>query len=243
MQGYVTIDSVVRSVIADEGKTLHYYLDYLHQALQGEEEWRRDYGMEVVTKKLLVNADLTVDFPKDLLSWSKIGVLVGDRIVAFVNDNTLISDPECLEHPRQPFNEVYDNVKGDYYDFLNFSGGQLTAPSYGMKLPGYFVADERKRRFVLSDEVKAKEVYLEYVPEGCDASTQTYVAKVAVNLLKNYIKWKYAKNRIGPESSRARAWEREYLNEKDTVIGRLNPISYNDILEISRRHYTTTPRS
>lgn len=244
--GYVTIDKIVRSLLADEGyHTLHYYLRYLHFALEGEKDWRTDYGVEVKTKELQVNPDLTVDFPRDMVGWSKLGLLIGDRLVAFTRDSTLLNDPECLSEPRQPFAQRIDNVKHSYYEFTNYfenpESQSIVAPIYATRLPGYFIEDYQKQRFVLSDEVKAKTVYLEYIPDkaSCSASAFTMVHNVAEKLIKYYIQWKYACNKFGPESSRAQAWNLQYLHEMDEVISRLQPLDYESILRTTRKYFTS----
>lgn len=244
--GYVTIDSIVRSLLADEGyNTLHYYLRYLHFALEGEKDWRTDYGVEVRTEELQVNPDMTVDFPRDMIGWSKLGLLVGDKLVAFTRDSTLLNDPECLNEPRQPFAQRIENVKSDYYAFNNYygnyDGNRLVAPIYATRLPGYFIEDYQKKRFVLSDEVKAKTVYLEYIPDkaSCGASAFTMVHNVAEKLIKYYIQWKYACNKFGPESARAQAWNMQYLNEMDDVNARMSPLDYETILQTTRKYFTS----
>lgn len=241
MTGHVTLDQVVRSLIADEGSTLHYWLPYMHQALQGEQEWRMDFGVEILTKELVVNSDLSVDYPDDLLKWSKLGVLIGDRLVSFTPDRTLLNKPECLNEPRKPFSSVYQDEVREYHEFINFYQGSIGRASYyGAKMPGYFVDDSANRRFILSDEIKAKTIYLEYTPNGFKSGSETFVDERAVTLLKNWILWNYYKKhrRYGPESAKARAWEMEYYKEKDNIVGRLNPISYEDILSISRTYKT-----
>lgn len=240
MKGYIKIDTIIRSLLAEDGyNTLHYYLPYLQIALNGEKEWRTDYGVEIKTKKLSVK-DFRASFPSDMAAWSAVGVNVGDRMVTFLPDNTITLNSDCEE---ATFFQSIPKAKANYY-FNNYDGADdlLHGKLIASRFPGFVRVDYAGGQFIFSEEGSVKDVYLEYIPdESCGPSSHTYVHNVAEELIKTYVRWQLAcRNRkFGPESARAQALQNHFLIEKDNVMARISDLDYNSIHHITKKYFTT----
>lgn len=247
MKGIISIDEVVRSLIADEGRnTLHKYIWYLHYALDFVREWSIDYHTNIVTKKLKLDENKGVCFPDDYVNFNSVGVKIGDRIMAFTQDSTLTSITDGNE-PNKRFVDEYES-SSPYsqiipYSFYNLktkdkNDRELDVYLMGATYPGYFNIDEKRKRIQLSAEVLEDYIYLEYVTNGLKCSEMSVIPEIAYAMCKEWIRWKYAKNKFGSESARAKSLEQDYSVERDRVLVRRSKLSYMSILGALKRNYS-----
>ena len=244
-KGYMTLGEIVRSLLADEGRnTMHRFLPYLHYGISGVKDWNQDVCYEVKTKKLKLDAKLCVDYPDDYLNWVCVGAKVGDRLVAFFPDNTITSHQDRPNVPNEPFYKEWHKKAYPEYTFFNYiEDDLLTAHIAGLRYPGYFKELRHCQQFQFSSDITEEYIYLEYISTGFEAGAKTLVSAQVEDVVKNYIRWKYASNKYGQESARAQICKREYLEEVDEVAKRNTPFNYKTLNEAIRRHFTQKPRT
>ena len=106
----IKIDSIVKEALADKGyDTFHLYGRYLMWAIRCLRELNIDHTEDIKTVKLPVSAIKTVAYPDDFITYNKLGVKIGDRLHAFVRDNTITTHHTDRYTANAPFyNEVWD---------------------------------------------------------------------------------------------------------------------------------------
>lgn len=238
---YNSIDSVVRSYIADQGKnTLHGYIRYMKWAMDGLKKWHLSGAYEDKTVLLKMDRKKSVTFPSDMVVWTKVGVKLGDRVAAFVNDKTIAKhhdngDPNNRYNPYEQWPEL------DYsYQFLNYYNDQgihLNVVGFGSghNGVGYFTPNYRAKEFQFSSEVKGSNVYVEYKSSGFNPTSETLVSEVVDKLIRDYIRYQEGRFKFGDNSSETEARRITYLREQDEVLAQLSDISYEGILDVIRR--------
>lgn len=240
---YETIDSIVRSSLADNGyNTLHRYIQYLHWALRGLKEWNMDEAQDVRTVKLQMDNKKAVQFPDDCLGVSKIGVKVGDRIDLFVPDNSITFHHDLSDMITQP-NDPYASVVA--LDFLNNeSSVNLAGPfnTYGFNhnRVGYFRIDFLNREIQFSSEVNTSYVIMEYLTSGFQYKSESVVNPVASNVIREFLRYSEARYSLGDAARETKERKQIYLEEIDLVRARMSDLSLEGILDANQRYFTQT---
>lgn len=248
--GYVTIGSIVDSVIADldEGTT-HNWDRYLHFALRGVQTWQMDSAQEVITKILTPNGYNAIDFPDDYLDWTKVGIQLGDKIITFgVNDDIALehdtdecgnpklnspADCNCTDYHDGYGGYWFHNVINEYGEHLGKSFGYGGGGSF----QGYFRVDKDRKQIQFDGNVSAKKIYLEYISNGFDPCSETMVNKYAEDLIRTYIHWQRAIFKHGRSSSEAQAWGEDYDTQLRLSRARVFSITKEEVIELSRKSY------
>lgn len=232
-KGYETIDSIVRSYLADQGyNTLHKYIQYLHWGLKALRIWNMDSAEEVKTVKLSMDARKAIKLPDDYINWIKVGIKVGDRIDAFVNDNSI-----ALHHEKKPMEKPKPNEPYCKYRFMNYRDGNgkflgyVDGYGYGHNGVGYFRVNEALREIQFSAEVNRCSVLLEYVSDGFNPHSETLVNMKVSQLITEYIRYSEARYKLGDSASETRARKEEYIEEQLATSGRFNSLSLEGILD------------
>lgn len=249
----VTIDTIVRRALADIGdNTLYLYPRFLHYALGMFRKINKDYSENIKTVKLPVSATNTVQFPSDYIAYNKIGIKLGDRIMCFAKDNTLTVHKEDAYTKNNRFFPEANNKFGTYYfynydntrDIDNISSGNnfLEINGYAHNGVGYFKENAKCHEFQLSSEVVAKDVILEYIYNEFDPNSETLVPALAEDVVKEFIHYQYARFSKTTPISKVREEEREYLDELANYNMRLSDISFQGILDASRRGQHRAPK-
>lgn len=248
--GVISIDTVVREAIADKGySTLHLYPRYLHFALRMLRKLDIDFSEEIKTKRIRVTKRKTVPYPDDYIIWSKIGVKIGDRLWVMVRDNTITYDKLDKYTPNSSFIPEAQKVIGRTYRFYNYVNdeqgirGYIDQRGYGYNGVGYFQPVDSCKEFQLSSEVKHKEVILEYVSSSFDPDSETFVPITAQDLIRNYIHYQDARFNNTTGMGKTSKEEQEYLDELSQYQMRLSDLSFQGILDVSRRSASLAPRN
>ena len=251
--GLISIDNVVRQAIADKGyNTLHLYARYLHFALGMFRKLNIDNSEEIKTVSIPVTSKKTVPYPDDYITYSKVGIKLGDRIMCFIKDNTLTTHHDDAFTANPEFFNVANAKFGTFY-FYNYNSdravGEIDSSAHTLEVNGYahnglgyFKPDDKCREFQLSSEVRAKEVILEYISDGIDLDSETFVNAMAVDVIKEYIHYQDARYRKGVSISERRDDERKWLDQLAAFNMRLSDLSFQGILDVSRRSQGNHPK-
>lgn len=256
-RGYATVNSIVMGALADIGESgTHYYDRFLHWALECLQDFQMDSAQETITRVLVMNDLKQVDLPADFIDYIKIGIQCGDRIKTFSvaeNINMILptdscNNPVAFESCDCGVNDLPIALDvGGYYFFNTFNMygenlGAIYGHGGGYNRRGYFKINRQDWVIQFTSEVNNTNIYLEYVSTGFDPTEQTVVNQYAKKLIKQYIHWKRACYKSGPNSADALGWERQYDNEYQRVRYRLADFNIQDFYELSRRNIGQAPK-
>ena len=252
--GYQKVDEIVRAAIADRGfVTLHPYLRYLHWALDAIRDWNQDGGVEVKKEWLDVTNRKTVAFPDDFLGWCRMGLIAGDRILVLTHDSNinLAAAPKKEDANDRYIADIvatgqgFSSVTFDTLGINNIyskDAGILSGIGWGHNDRGYIKVNYSCGEFQLSSEYPDPKMYLEWISDGFDPTTETIVNKVASRLIRLWIHWQEAWNELGAAARETVAKEQSYLVEFDNVQARLSDLSYEGIQNVLARTTSPNPR-
>lgn len=184
---------------------------------------------EPVTKRLPVNANKTVYFPPDYLSWTKIGIMnekgevctlkVNDALSTFKdnNPNRLPVIPNVNNAvPTMVGSPLYLNYyyNGVYQNYYGLRGGLIQF--------GECKVDEENKVIVLNPEFRYANILLEYIssPQKNDDYTIPIYAQEAVIA---FIKWK-TKQGNAREFYNELKVTRRHLNGKKVSLQKVNQV-------------------
>jgi hypothetical protein len=251
-QGFVTIDNIVRQALADRGEnTTRYYARYLHYALGMMKKLNLDVLEDIKTVRIPVTARGTVPFPDDYITYSKIGIKVGDRLYCFNRDNTITKERDDAYSKNGNFyNDAQSKFGGGgaYHYFYNYNdnSGQyadsIEVYGHAHNNVGYFKEDPECREFILSSEVGATSVVLEYVANVVNPDSETLVPVMAEDTVKEYIHFQHARFSKTVGVGERQLEEKEWLDELSNLNMRLSDLSYQGLLDVMRRQSTLAPK-
>lgn len=246
-KGYTTIDSIIREQIGDEGKNyLHDYVRYLSYALSELRNEMQDVVRDIKTIRADITRRKTLEFPNDYIGYSKVGVQVGDRVIAFVRDGSIAFKQATFDGSK-PFARVFNSRPSSVVEFLNYTDstgnlGSLYGYGYGYNGVGYFDINDRQRELQFSSEVPTNCVYLEYITTGFNPNTETLVSAAQADLVKSGIEKRECKRKFGRNSGEYLQAKRDYAEVYYQLQGRLSDISYEGIIDATTRAYTQSPK-
>jgi hypothetical protein len=251
--GMISIDQIVREAIADEKRnTLQLYPTFLHYALRMHRTLNIDYSEDIKTVKLPVSATKTVAYPDDYIAYSKLGVKIGDRMMCFVRDNTITFDKEDAYTPNGKFFDKAASFYGNYY-FYNYAGDDdvdsfgnmanfVNVNGYAHNGVGYFKPNNECKEFQLSSEVNVKEVLLEYICNSNSPDSETFVNIMAADVIREYVHYQHSRFKKSAGVAQVRDDERKWLDALAKYNMRLSDVSFEGILDASRRSASLRPK-
>ncbi len=244
MPQYATINSIVDNALIDIGEnTEHMYSQFLHWGLEALRDYSFDTSREIKTISLPMNPNKTVELPLDYVDYSKVGIVIGDRIKTFVVNNKieLRHDVDECGNPKPKetstsLNSLDLDFRGGYW-FNNFLG--RTRFGYGGTCftAGYCRVDNQRGQIVFSSEVSTTEVYLEYITNGMNPSGESTVNEYAAKVIKLYILWMRKENSSKFGLNQILHARNMYYNELRMVRSRLSKFSIQDFIEATRKGY------
>lgn len=245
---YNTLDSVVRSYLADTGRTtLHKYLRYMKWAMDGLKKWHINGNYEDKTVMMKMDKKKSVPYPEDMVIWSKIGVKVGDRMVQFNKDDTITlhhtqaNNYQKANDEYNPANQwpelesyYWDGGLGSFYSDFN-EGLNYKGFGRGHNGVGYFTENNQCKEFQFSSEVTSSEIVLVYRSSGFNPSAETEVNEIANELLRDYMRWQEGRFKYGDSAAETQFRKKEYGERYSEVRDQLMYITYEGIMDILRR--------
>jgi len=215
---YPNLDTVVRSLLLKEGKSLHYYINYLAHACAGLRQLNTTTLRSVSSKKLPVNSYKAVTLPCNYVDFIRVGFAVGENVRPLIQDNKL---NRLNNYDGTGKKVVYDNVLPDdtdisclidcvvpydYYWYSHF-GFDVSRSDWKFK-----VIPERNE-IQLSADFPYDFIVLDYITDGLESDAATRIDPLAVAALEKYILWQVAIHKRGiGDGERAEA-ERRFNHE------------------------------
>jgi hypothetical protein len=179
-------------------------------------------------------ANKMISYPSDMVGWLRIGVQDGDRIVALVNDTSILRSAKNPEDD-QPYipDELIERLRTHDVqptDYMVYVHGHNTV--------GYFRDNTEKRRFEFSADVWADQIYIQYIGSCHAPNTETEVPTVAVDFIVSYIHYRNARFRLGASDKETEYTRREMQREASELRALISDLSYEGVVQAMQRAMT-----
>lgn len=243
-----TVEHVVKDALftRQEDESLFEY--YLHFALEVLRELTFDVAHQVKTVKLTMTPWKSIHFPDDYIDWVRVGIQDGNIIKTFVNyppdvaryhdldddgnkienKKTDTPDPQVVAYPFVS----YYNDKGEFEGHL--FGNRVHQLHRGM----FSVLPEtREIQFKVENVDQDQKIYLEYISDGFDPNEKTLINPYLFRLVKLYVIWQVKENNDRYGLSEKERAKRQYEDELDKGMWRMNDLSLDGVYEAVMRGY------
>lgn len=255
-QGYTTLDTIVKEACMElNDMGMHNYTKFMLWATEGLQEMRIDDFQEIKSIRGTTTTIATFPFPTDMVKWTKIGTISGDRVKVFTLNPALILNhvKDCgvdQNNPKYKSSTGIDlNIENEdsIWLFNNFwgignSSGAIYGYGNGVQGDGEFRVNKDMREFQFNSQYADKDIVLEYVSTGLNPSGQSYVEESIRKAVKEYIFWMNTERNIakgGAEKQRAK----DLYDMAARVANRRNFMSLDTIEAIVRKSYMQTPKT
>jgi hypothetical protein len=231
-------------------------------ALRGLRDMGFDMLKRVRSLKLPVSSNSTVVLPEDYVDWSKVGVVGTDGLVYVLSENKHInmsqkystdasgnkydSNGDGLyerEDDRSANNSGVSST-GQDYSFSNFLQGGGEGRLYGAgggNTTASFRINYDQNRIELETNSNVTEIVLEYIADEALSNNPT-VHIYAEDSLHAYIYYRVIERKSAvPVNEKARA-RAEYYNERRKSNARMNAITKEDLLRVTRKNFKQSPK-
>jgi len=242
---FYTLSAAAYSALADIEESEHRFHQFLNWAIEDYRSFAMDVGREVHAEEIEMKPEKQIDFPRNMVHWTKLGFRCGDSIKTFTNDNNMpkihdLEDCEAQENTPCPDLNQLEIIGSEQFGFYDsFVGAKYYG--YGVKRNhlGYFDVDWRQRVFNFKEVVNNNnsKVYIEFITDGINYGGETLINPKAFLRIKRYIHWmrKEYSDRYGiGECQRA---QQLYNLECDNVEQRMLELTLEDIIEGLRQGY------
>lgn len=243
MRGFTPIDSVVRSSLMSHGLTIHYYVTFLHYALQGLRELEFDTIGKISSTKLTVDSNLECQLPPDFIDWIRVGWERNRHIIHLGTNSTWIRTANTDSSGNQiPYSNSSTTLvnSGMYDPFASYSisqygedYGRLYGLGNGSRSDIFQIVRERNVMLVGGLFSSGDSIYIDYLSSSNYADSDAFIHPYSEAAIEAYIRWKYAEQRTARLADVDRS-RREFYNQYRLLRARMNDISKEDMLRLSR---------
>lgn len=235
------------------------HLQYCRWALELYRQLNYKVLKQVKTVEVPLNAYNAIDYPSDMIVWSKVGVRYGDKVLAIgtAEDIALYHEKdECGEPIKNrhfpSMDEVANGISLDSYcSFHGFGGGawpdgsiidnSCVGYSVGIPYKGFFSDDKTKRQLQFSSNVVAKKIYLEYVHDLSCSGVDTVVNPLTYEYLRRGTYWRSIVNKKGVPNYDKEMAERLMEEARLDMVLQLSDINLKDIVNHVRKGISLNP--
>jgi hypothetical protein len=246
MTGFTTIDSLVRAALMSHGLTMHYYVTFLHFALQGLREISFDTVGKIATVKLTVNSFKEAPLPPDYIDWVKVGWLRGRNLIPMGSNSTYVraintnSEGQQIAYPSGTGAVIAASTYDPFAQYHLSPYGEDLGRIYGLgggSRNDIFQIVPERNIVLLGDMFDANDsIYMEYLAAGNYSDAEALFHPYAESTLEAFIRFRYAEQRTSRLADVARA-EKDFYNQYRMLRARLNGLSKEDMLRLSRDHF------
>lgn len=250
IKGFYTLASVAYGCLEDIGEDESMFSRFLHWAHDGMRELAFDQSHEVLTKVIRMKSWKQIEWPEDMVDWTKIGFKDGDEIRVLIQDSNI---PKYFDRAQnelkqnKPIRPIYD-LDISAAPRVPFIGGMFEDRVYGYAVgfngAGYFDVDRKNRVINFRSTIEGdQDVYLEYITDGINYSGHTVIHPYTYNMLKAFVHWQRKLHNDKYSVMERRDAERIYNNMRSDVSVRNLNIGIATIREILRSGYTQVPQN
>lgn len=246
---YITLDSIIKEVLADDADTLHLYPDYLRYALRACSELQYDVVKQIKSVMLTLSPAYTAELPKDYVDYTKIAIRQdnGNLNVLGVNNNI------CLIPKLNDCGDaISTNIVSDtrtyrpdfatwrFYNFVYFGVNRGTLFGYGggYNLNGaYRINLDAWQIQFSSDVILTNSVVLEYVTNGINDEMNTLVNEYEKEAIIAFVNWKKVLPKRNIGIGEKRYFEDLYYAEAFKLRRRINSFTLNEFKAAVRYNF------
>ena len=243
----VSLNSIVRRELFHKQLPIHWYVDFMSSAVHCARELHLDSLRQVKTVEIDLNSYKAIELPSDFIDWVKVGYKRGQYVIPISQNVNLNMDYNFETGEDEiPFPTVGVEVPfaTDYGDYPNInSNGEDTGGEYGYQVvKDGFVYVRERGEIQFDSATQLTSVVLVYISNGdpstvTSSTTDMYVHEYAVASIRAYIDWQYQKNTIGIGRLNVQNARVEYYNQLRILRGRMNSMTKEDILSLSRKRF------
>lgn len=246
MRGFTTINSLVRSSLVSHGLTLHYYVTFLHFALQGLREISFDTIGKIATVKLAPNAFNEAELPPDYIDYIRFGWLRNRYLIPISSTRSYVRTPNIDSTGKQI---AYSSGEGALVSAATFDPfasyhispyGEDLGRLYGLgggTRNDIFQLIEERNIVIFGDKFDSTDtLYMEYLSAGNYADADAVFHPYAESTLEAYIKYRYAEQRTSRLADVNRA-QKDFYNQYRLLRARLNGLTKEDMIRQARESF------
>lgn len=244
---YISLDSIIREMLDDNGDTLHLYNKYLKHGINAVKELSYDIMGKIYSVLLEVDDNLMVYFPDDYVDYTKIGVLGADGNIKVLGMNNNMMPAY--------YNDACGNLKGTAamgetrkqdgphgFYFQNYiDRGTVIGARFGYgggyNPHGHYRVNKAMQRIELSLEVEESHIVLEYITNGVVKGAQTMVNEISKPAIRAYIIWKLNWTRRDASLAEREMYKKDFYTEKKLLNIREHAFTAEEFKAAYRRSY------
>lgn len=236
-------------LLAEERDSMHKFPIYLHYAVKAVKDLHADVDGYTKSVKLTPSkgvANLPADFVKEV----RISVLDSSGNLIFLgrNPNIFKDVDDCgdLTTPQQAAGSAgFTGYNWANTSQQHFKNGEIVGAFYGAggrSTAGEFNMNYRQGRIELGTSVSATTIILEYIAQPTPVNGQFLVHPYMEKPILDYIRWMKIAYKDGYSQGQIQGRFISYVNAKQWAKMRMQGMSVEDLLDISRRHFSMSPK-
>lgn len=232
---YITLDHIVRSILAQRGLTIHWYVKYLKLAGDCLRELHFD-TLRVVNYKLIdIDEKGAGDLPEDYVDWCKVGYGDTQILYPLVSYDGIKKAPNLDENDNEvPYGVLPIGDTSWYSECweanINIHGEDL-GRRFGVRQSSYgqgFKIIRERGIIQLSEAVGLRQVMMEYISDGSSCSAASKIHPYAQKTIEDYGVWKNSRNRDNPRSPEAELFYESHRK----LRARLDDFGYDEMVAV-----------
>jgi hypothetical protein len=240
------IDEIVRSALLTCGKSIHYYMEFLHYGLKGLKEINYDSPVKVKSVRLTVDSNNEITIPSDYVDYIRVGYEKGQYVVALTEREefnrlmNLDSDGNQIPYPDVETDADLMYADSYYYSSHGNDKGEHIGRHFGHRstYKASFMVIPERGKIMLDPAIKAEEIVIDYITTGIGTETnsRTTLPAYAAEAVERYILWRYNEhNQSVPMNQKVMAKE-EWIHAFKRYRSREYQLSISDVLRSLRSH-------
>lgn len=252
MSSYLTLDSIIKSVLLKKGYPLHFYLQYMISARDIVQTLIYDDGLMPPNTVLLdVDNNGYAQLPKDFIDDIQVGICVGQYVRPLVRKDEL----NCLPHLEIPNNETngansiipWGYIPNLFYStsYFNEHGEFLGRMNIGAGIENdvYKIIPERCVIYC-SRYLTNQKIVLTYLSNGnCGCKASMGIDHLAKDVIEAYIQYDKLRNSRNATLGERQLAEQEYFRQRKVYRARKSKLGIDEIRRIVQRAYYLAPKT
>ena len=241
----VSLNHVTNSYLAQIRKPKHYYARCLKFANDCLRELLFDTLQIVNTQRIDVNEFWEAELPTDYISWTKVGVQVGQFVRPLIpregiNRLANINTTTGAQQNYSGISEENESVYGGIYWWganTNTNGEDIGA-YYGLGAgsePDTFKIIEERNVIQLNQNITNSKIVLEYISDGTFSNSATQITPLSQKTIEAYIDWQYKLHSKSFGAYDADKAEAQFCSQLRFLRARKNPLDPDTLERIINR--------
>ena len=245
-----TLDKLVRSALATRGYPMHWYIQFMHYAVQGLRELNFDTLQIVKSVRLPINSYKAVSLPCDFVDYIRVGEEVGQYVFSWAEKDSMTRLNKFDQNGNKvPYGDIEatngllpNNWEGFWYtNYINDKGEHLgrifnNKPAFRSS----FALLRERGEIQLDVDVTATEIVLDYITDGTSIDSSNAVHPYAAQAIESYIFWKMKEHSRAFNLSERQLAREEYYNQHRILRARMNNMDVQDVQRSLSRSYSPT---